>query len=89
MGRVSCFALDGIEMWFNSLDHEPQHFHAKKSGEWEIRVFFLATTQKDLAYNVVFGAKRIRTPDLNEMRNQVLTHRTRLLAEWHEKVCHD
>lgn len=26
-------------MWFYSGDHEPPHFHARRPGEWEARVF--------------------------------------------------
>ena len=41
MGKVSAFAQDGLELFFNSSDHLAPHFHAERPGEWEVRVFFL------------------------------------------------
>ena len=41
MPTVACLAVAGIELWFNSNDHLPPHFHAEKSCDWEVRVFFL------------------------------------------------
>jgi hypothetical protein len=41
MGRVDTFRLPGLDLWFNSSDHLPPHFHAEKLGLWEVRVFFL------------------------------------------------
>ena len=36
MGRVDAFAVPGVELWFNSSDHLPPHFHASQVGEWEV-----------------------------------------------------
>jgi hypothetical protein len=33
--------LTGLELWFNSRDHLPPHFHAEKVGQWEVRVMFM------------------------------------------------
>ena len=41
MATVRAFQIDGLKLWFWSGDHEPPHFHAKKSGEWEVKVLFL------------------------------------------------
>jgi hypothetical protein len=38
--KVATFSVAGLESWFNSDDHLPPHFHAEKSGEWEVRVRF-------------------------------------------------
>ena len=41
MPKVEAFQVAGIEMWFWSHDHDPPHFHAKRGGEWEIKVGIL------------------------------------------------
>ena len=41
MGKVGCITLAGLSLWFNSNDHLPPHFHVNKTGEWEIRIYFL------------------------------------------------
>jgi len=40
MAKVKCFEIEGLFCWFWPMDHEPPHFHAKRNGEWEIRVKF-------------------------------------------------
>ena len=41
MATVTAFQIDGLKIWFWSNDHEPPHFHVKRRGEWEVKVFFL------------------------------------------------
>jgi len=41
VANVSAFEISGLKSWFWSNDHEPPHFHVKKTGEWEIKVSFL------------------------------------------------
>ena len=41
MATVQAFQVSGLKMWFWSNDHEPPHFHAKRSGEWEVKVSFM------------------------------------------------
>ena len=41
MSRVESFSVPGVECWFYSNDHRPPHFHARRRGEWSVRVFFL------------------------------------------------
>jgi len=48
---VDAFEIDGLDLWFNSSDHLPPHFHARKPGEWEVRVYILVTTAEELAYS--------------------------------------
>ena len=57
MGRVESVATEGLELWFNSSDHLPQHFHLKRRGEWEIRVYFLLCTDGDLVFDRKWGKK--------------------------------
>ena len=47
-GRVSCFQLDGLDCTFNSNDHGPPHFHAKRRGDWESRGYFLLPVDRML-----------------------------------------
>lgn len=85
MGKVEAFTIAGLDLWFWSDDHAPPHFHAKKAGEWEIRVSFLKSTEKHLAFEVTWGIG----PSGHEQKliaGQVLAHRAELLAEWELKV---
>ena len=41
MGKVDAVVLEGLDLWFNSSDRPP-HLHARRRGEWEIRVYFLS-----------------------------------------------
>ena len=41
MAIVRAFEIPGLTLWFWSNDHEPPHFHAKRRGEWEVKVHFL------------------------------------------------
>lgn len=42
MATVQAFHIEGLKLWFWSNDHEPPHFHAKWSGELEVKVHFLS-----------------------------------------------
>ncbi len=41
MATVEAFQIEGLKLWFWSNDHEPPLFHAKRAGEWEVKVHFL------------------------------------------------
>ncbi len=41
MGGIDAFNISGLEIYFRSNDHPPPHFHVRRSGEWEIRVFIV------------------------------------------------
>ena len=89
MGKLDCFQLAGVELWFNSSDHEPPHFHARKPDRWEIRIFFGACTRTRLDFNVKFPATG-SGPSGRERRGLLdltLQHREALYAEWEVKVC--
>ena len=43
LATVTAFQISGLKIWFWSNDHEPPHFHVKRRGEWEVKVFFLLT----------------------------------------------
>jgi len=88
MGRVDCFDLAGIECWFNSEDHLPQHIHVKKVANWEIRVYFLTCTHGHLDFDVKWQATQ-RGPSSKECKvilEAVPQYRVELLDEWTRKV---
>ena len=87
MARVEAFTLEGLELWFNSSDHEPPHIHVKRRGEWEIRVFFLMCTDSRLEYNRKFGKQDPPSRVLKAIRVAVVEHQVSLLKEWEQKVC--
>ena len=87
MGRVDAFTLDGLDLWFNSSDHLPPHIHVKRSGEWEIRVFFLLCTDGRLEFNRKWGRKDPPAATQATIREAVVKHRAALLGEWEQRVC--
>jgi hypothetical protein len=89
MGKVDCFQVSGLELYFNSSDHLPPHFHALKLDAWEIRVYFLTSTEKTLDYDVKWSrGGGPSAPMLGEILAHVLAHREDILLEWERKVCH-
>lgn len=86
MGKVDAFEVEGIEVWFNSVDHPPPHFHARRRGEWEIRVLFLLCTKRDLRFTKKWGRKDPTANHRDAILEKVLVHRTALLLEWEKKV---
>lgn len=57
MPEVVSLVLHGLDLWFNSDDHLPPHFHAEKPGEWEVRVYFLraAAEMFELSWSMATG----------------------------------
>ena len=88
MGRVTAIDIPGLDLWFNSSDHLPPHFHARKAGEWEIRVQILETTEDGLAYSIKWPKNGARIPGkaLRALHQATLEHRDALLVEWEQKV---
>lgn len=79
-------SVTGIELWFNSNDHLPPHFHAERLGDWQIKVHFMRV-QSEMV-EVVYTA-RPRHPtkgELKELLLQAETHRVALLKEFDRKV---
>ena len=84
--RVLCVSVNGIELWFNSNDHLPPHFHAERLGDWEVKVHFMRDRSEMV--EVVYTA-RPRHPSKRELRTlleQSETHRVALLEEFEAKV---
>jgi hypothetical protein len=82
VANVQAFQIDGIKLWFWSNDHDPQHFHAKRDGEWEIRVFFLLDAES--MFEVAWERKTPSRKVLKELALLVEEHRASLLEQWEE-----
>ena len=83
MAKVKCFEIEGLFCWFWPMDHEPPHFHAKRKGEWEIRVKF--TEQGAAMFEVKWGVPP-KSKVLKALANAVRMHRMALLEEWEKNV---
>lgn len=89
MGKVQSFKLEGLDLFFNSNDHMPPHFHVRKPGAWEIRVYFLlCSKEKGLIFDIKYPPNaQISSKDENRILKLVLENRSHLLMEWEKKVC--
>lgn len=81
MPKVACFQIPGLICWFWSHDHHPPHFHAKREGEWEIRVKFTEAEMFELVWGDGPGARVFR-----QLAKAVEEHRAELLLEWEANV---
>ncbi|MEM9275611.1 MAG: DUF4160 domain-containing protein [Cyanobacteria bacterium P01_F01_bin.143] len=89
MVKVENFHLHGLEAFFRSSDHYPPHFHVKKKGYWEIRVYIITSTSK-LHYSVKFPKNNKQLPSSKEEKlivDFVRENREKLYIEWEAKVC--
>ncbi|MFU8805113.1 MAG: DUF4160 domain-containing protein, partial [Bradymonadaceae bacterium] len=81
MGKVDAFAIEGLTVFFYSSDHRPPHIHIKKVGEWEMRVYFITSTEDELDYEIKWpktsGGPRRKV--IGEILEQVLAHKAELL----------
>lgn len=84
MGKVDCFSLSGLYIWFNSNDHLPPHFHAEKVKSWEVRVFFLR--DPDEMIEVAWGRKGPTSAERKRIVKAAEEHRAQLLDEWGQKA---
>ena len=83
MTQLRCFSIPGMKLWFWSNDHEPPHFHAKRSGQWEYKVSFLESEAGmfDLVWSKTQKAT-ISRQDKRALTDMVTTHRQALYQEW-------
>jgi hypothetical protein len=86
LGRVECIAIDGLDLWFNSHDHPPPHFHVGRTAAYELRVYFLLCTDTHLDFDLKWGSGP-STKVLKELRELAVQNRVALLEEWERKVC--
>ena len=88
MGKVESFVCPGLHLWFNSSDHIPPHFHVVKTGEWEVRVYFLLCTEGHLEFQVKWPRSFVE-PSRRErscLLENTLKYRSSLMEEWEAKV---
>jgi len=88
MGKVSSFAIEGVDCWFYSQDHRPPPFHARRRGQWHVRVFFLKP-KSGMIEPVTNHLDRMTRADRNNLCEMAAARREELLGEWEEKVHHD
>ena len=88
MGVVSAFQISGLKLVFRSADHPPAHFHATKPGKWQIRVFFLLCTERELSFNVRWppNAKGPSGREERRLLKATLENKKELQLEWESKV---
>jgi len=86
VGKVTSFAVAGLDLWFNSDDHLPPHLHAEKAGEWEVRVYFLRGRADMFETKWTARPGKPSRGDLRELGQLVEANRADLLAEWEQKV---
>jgi len=84
MGTLTAFSIDGMKIWFWSNDHNPPHFHVKRDGFWEYRVFFLEEEHSHMLERV--WGKTISAADRKLLKIKVIQHRVAILKEWELKV---
>ena len=82
VATVRAFQIAGLKLWFWSNDHEPPHFHAKRSGEWEVKVHFLLEPAEMI--EIVWADKRPSSKALKNLTSHAEEHRAELLAQWEE-----
>ena len=82
MSKVKAFGISGVLLWFPSNDHNPPHFHAKRSGEWEYRIFFLLNGEVMFEEKWTKSKKGMTKHDKQEIETMVNGHRAALLLEW-------
>ena len=88
MVKVENFYIYGLEAFFRSNDHYPPHFHVKKKGEWEIRVYIITSTAK-LHYSVKFPKNKqhfLSSKEKKLILDFVIKNREKLYLAWETKV---
>ena len=83
MATVEAFEIDGLKIWFWSNDHEPPHFHAKRNGEWEVKVCFMLD-QSEMIEVEAWSKKTPPKKTLKELTSNAENHRVDLLKQWQE-----
>jgi len=82
VATVQLFEIPGLKLWFWSADHEPPHFHAKRQGEWEVKVNFLLEPGEMI--EVVGTGKRAARGVLKELTRLAEEYRFELWEQWEE-----
>jgi len=83
VGKVDAFRIAGLDLWFNSADHKPPHFHAERAGIGEVRLYFLRAPSQMIEKKWGYDLSKAEQKKLLELAEG---HRTELLKEWEHKV---
>ena len=90
MGKVESIYVNGLDLWFYSNDSPPHppHFHARRPGEWEIKVYFLLCTPDHLEYDMKWPLQRREIPRnyRRELLRVIVDKRVELLVEYERKT---
>jgi hypothetical protein len=85
MATIKAFSIPGMKLWFYSNDHEPPHFHAKRKGQWEVRVRFLERGEALFEMKWRKSSKTVPSArDRKRLGDMVEKHRFELLRQWEE-----
>ncbi|MHB8420664.1 MAG: DUF4160 domain-containing protein [Myxococcales bacterium] len=81
---MSALVQAGLELFFNSNDHLPPHFHAERADEWGVRVFFLREPAEMLETS--WQEKKPSKRTLRRLCAAAARVRDALLIEWEQRV---
>lgn len=82
MATLRPFEIPGLKLWLWSEDHEPPHFHAKRAGEWEVKVSFMRTPDEMIEF--LWADKKPASRVLKELTRLAEQYRVELLEQWEE-----
>jgi uncharacterized protein DUF4160 len=84
MAKVKCFSIDGMELVFLSDDHGPQHFHAIRKDQYDVRVNFLEFETEKMFKVRWLKRKEVPRKDTKLLEEMVAKYAFELLREWDE-----
>jgi hypothetical protein len=90
LGKIEEFSFRDLQAFFRSSDHLPPHFHVKKSGSWEIRVYILTSSKDGIDYSFKFPKNKSVTLTSKEEKAIlafIIKNREKLLLDWSIQVC--
>jgi hypothetical protein len=90
LGRIEEFSFQGLRAFFRSNDHRPPHFHVKRPGRWEIKVYILTSSKNRLDYSFKFPKNNsviLTSQEEKAILGFVTRNREKLLLDWQTQVC--
>lgn len=84
--RVSRVSVSGLELWFNSNDRLPPHFHAERAGDWEVKVHFMRDRSEMIEVVYTCRSGHPTKKELKALLERSERHRVSLLEEFEAKV---
>jgi hypothetical protein len=86
VGKVTSFALAGLELWFNSDDQSGPALPRREARDWEVRVYFLRDRADMFETKWTTRPGRPSRGEIRELAALAGANRAELLAEWQQKV---